>query len=75
MNEDNVPAGKLQEKNMKKLIIFLYPQSHWRKASDPELDPDALVRGTDQRNRIRTKMSRITSTICISKKHQANQLS
>jgi hypothetical protein len=23
--------------------FFLYPQSHWRKESDPELDPDPLV--------------------------------
>jgi hypothetical protein len=27
--------------------------------SDPELDPDPLVRGTDPRIRIRTKMSQI----------------
>jgi hypothetical protein len=37
--EDNVPADKLSEKNMKK-IFFLHPESYRRKESDPELDPD-----------------------------------
>jgi hypothetical protein len=36
--------------------------SHRRKESDSELDPDPLVRGTDPRTRIRTKMSRIPNT-------------
>jgi hypothetical protein len=33
-----------------------------RKESDPELDPDPLVRGTDPQIWIRTKMSRIPNT-------------
>jgi hypothetical protein len=45
----------------------MHPESHWRKASDPELDPDPdpdpLVRGTDPRIQIRTKMSRIPNTM------------
>jgi|LakMenE18May11ns_1017448.scaffolds.fasta_scaffold7959057_1 hypothetical protein len=43
-------------------IIFLHP--YGRKDSDPELDlgPDLLVRGTDPRIQIRTKMSRIPNT-------------
>ncbi len=43
----------------KKKLNILHPKSHWRKVSDPELDPDPLVRGTDPRNRFRTKLSRI----------------
>ncbi len=46
--EDNVPVGRLLEKNMKK-IFFCIPKSHLRKESDPELDPDPkhlLVRRT-----------------------------
>ncbi len=39
----------------KKKNIFLHPWSHWRKESDPELDPNPLVRGTDLEIRIRTK--------------------
>ncbi len=35
---------------------------HWRKESDQELDTDPLVRGTDLRIRIRSKMSRILNT-------------
>jgi hypothetical protein len=33
-----------------------------KKKSDPELDPDPLVRGTDPGIRIRTKISRIPNT-------------
>ncbi len=40
-------------------VIFLHPYSLWRKESDPE--PDPLVRGTDLRIRICTKMSWIPS--------------
>ncbi len=29
------------------MIFFLHPQYQWRKESDPEIDPDPLVRGTD----------------------------
>jgi len=51
-------------KKLKIKIIFLHPQSHWRRESDPELDPepDPFVRGTDPGIRIRTKMSRISNT-------------
>jgi hypothetical protein len=35
---------------------------HGRKESDPELDPDPLVRGTYTRIRIHTKMPRIPNT-------------
>ncbi len=56
MTEDNVPAGKLKEKK----FIFLHHWSHCRKESDPELDPDPLVRGKDPQ--IRTKMSQISNT-------------
>jgi hypothetical protein len=35
-------SGKLSFKK-----FFLHPLSHWRKKSDPELDPYPLVRGTD----------------------------
>jgi hypothetical protein len=33
-----------------------------KKKSEPELDPDPLVRGTDPQIRICTKMSRIPNT-------------
>ncbi len=46
------------KKKYEKKYFFL----HWRKKSDPELDPDPLVRGKDPRIRIRTKMSRIPNT-------------
>ncbi len=41
-----------------------YPESHWRKESNQEMDPnpDPLVRGTGPRILIRTKMSRIPNT-------------
>jgi hypothetical protein len=38
--------------------------SYMKKHSDPELDPDPLVRGTDPVIRILTKMSRIPNTAC-----------
>jgi hypothetical protein len=38
----------------------LFSKSHRRKESDP--DPDSLLRTTDPRIRIRTKMSRISNT-------------
>jgi hypothetical protein len=45
---------------------ILHPESHGRKESDLELDPDPdldpLVRGTDPQIQIRTKMSRIPNT-------------
>ncbi len=54
--EDNVPACKLLEKKIRN--FFCRPKSHWRK----ELDPDPLVRGTEPRIRIRTKMSQIPNS-------------
>ncbi len=48
-----------KKKIWRKKTFFLHPNCHWRKESDPELDPDPnpLVRGTDPRIPIRTKMS------------------
>ncbi len=37
-----------------RIRIRVHPFSHWRKESDPELDPDPLVRGMDPRIRTRT---------------------
>jgi hypothetical protein len=42
-----MPAGKLKEQNMGK-IIFLYTYSRRRKESDPDL----LVRGTDPQQNV-----------------------
>ncbi len=42
--------------------IFLHPYSQWRKESDPELDPDPIVRGTETGIRIRTELSRNPNT-------------
>ncbi len=56
--EDNVHAGKLQEKNIEK-NINLFASFKSLKKSDPELDPDPLVKGADLRIQIRTKMSQI----------------
>jgi hypothetical protein len=46
---------------------FLHSQSNCREKSDPELDLDPLVRGTDTGIRIRTKMSRIPKFISVKK--------
>jgi hypothetical protein len=50
------------KKNYEKKIFFLHPYSHSRNESDPEWNPDPLVRDTDPQIRIRTKMSRIPNT-------------
>jgi hypothetical protein len=42
--------------------IFFSSLKSLKKESDPELDPDQLVRGTDPRIRIHTKTSRIPDT-------------
>ncbi len=47
------------KKKIRIFFLLCILKSHWRKESDPELDPDPLVRGTVG---IRTKMSRITNT-------------
>jgi hypothetical protein len=71
-----VHAGKLEVKNMKKIIFFARNESDPEVIPDPvvipdpevnpdpELYPDSdhLVRGTDPRIRIPTKMSRIPNT-------------
>ncbi len=42
---------------------FFFICTKLREKSDPELDPDPLVRGTDPRIRIRTKNSRIPTLL------------
>ncbi len=54
-NYVNVPSKSNKQKK-----IFLLSEGRWRKYQDP--DPDPLVRGTNQRILIRTKMSRIRNT-------------
>ncbi len=48
----------------KKFRIFFccLLEGYWRKQQDPEPDPNPIVRGTDPRIRIRTKMSRTRNT-------------
>ncbi len=54
----------LSGKFSKQCTIFLILKVNKRKESDPELDPDPLVRGMGPgiRTRIHTKMSRIPNT-------------
>ena len=50
----------LQKVISKKINFCWHLEDHWRKEQDPE--PDPLVKSTDPRIRIRTKMSRIRNT-------------
>ncbi len=56
----NVSSKNIREKNIETKNIFCCLEGHWRKEQDLESDPnpDPLVRGMDQRIRvrIRTKM-------------------
>jgi hypothetical protein len=47
---------------MQKKLFFILKVTKVLKESDSELDPDPLVRRTDLRIRIRTKISRIPNT-------------
>jgi hypothetical protein len=75
-NDINVPSKRNKHRNLKKEknIICWHLEGHWRKEPDPEPDPhpDPLVKGTDPKIRIRTKMSRISNTAHLSlyKEHQ-----
>jgi hypothetical protein len=53
---------KLWAKKLEKNYFLLVSWCHWRKDQDPVPDPDPIVRGTDTRIRIVTKMSRIQNT-------------
>jgi hypothetical protein len=59
-NDINVPSESSKHKNN----FCWHPEGHCGKEQDPEpdLNTDPLVRGTDSRIRIRTKISRIWNT-------------
>jgi hypothetical protein len=46
----------------KNIVFFGILRVTEERESDPELDPDPLIRGTNLRIRIRTKMSKIPNT-------------
>jgi hypothetical protein len=60
-NDLNVPS---KSNKKKKFLLLAHLEGHSGKEKDPEpdLNTDPLVRGTDSRIRIRTKMSRIRKT-------------
>jgi hypothetical protein len=56
-----------QENLFKNSFLCWRLEGQGRKKQDPAPDPDSLVRGTDPRIRIRTKMSQIHNTVSSSK--------
>jgi hypothetical protein len=59
--EDNVPAGKVTRKNMKKKNKFFYILKVTEERTGP--DPETSVRGTDPGIGISTKISRIPNNV------------
>jgi hypothetical protein len=63
----NVPSQRNKHKNSeRKKIFYWHLDVHWRKGQDPEPDrhpdPEPLIKDTDPRIRIRTKVSRFRNT-------------
>jgi hypothetical protein len=57
-NDVTVASKSNKLKNLEEEIIFsCHLEDHWRKQEDPEPDLDPLARDTDERIRIRIKMS------------------
>ncbi len=63
-NDVNVPSKRINQNKLEKILFFVgvLKVRDWRKEQDPNPEPDPLVRGTNPRIRIRTKMSQIQNT-------------